>query len=683
MLVRDKDSGKKRLLSGVIRAARYTGLFAKHQVINLELSAFDWVSSKRVNSRIFQNLSVPEIVSKVLADGSRPYECPPPDLSRLHGIRSSAAIDDAEKSQGYPKREYCVQYDESDLAFVTRLLQEEGLGLAYEQCEPEKSSDDPKDLRVMLFDTNEVLSPFDEDVLGVAPIGDGGNTTREIIRELTVAHEVTAMSTVVCDYDWLQPGLSPLHPACEETASDEDAKKRELLVSQPVSTLCGQAPKAGAATSAPVAKLRAELLLERERAQRYRLSGRGNILAFRPGTIFELDAPSSHEHADLDGRRFVITAVRHHGSTGGQNGAGDDTSYENTFDCLPIEVEYRPSNAGPRPIVCGPQTALVVGSKNEEVFTDEHGRIKVRFYWDRAHIINPHLPPEEHSCWIRVAQGWSGSGFGFMFIPRVGTEVVVSFIGGDPDRPLVTGCLYDGLNRPAQIHLPDDKTKSGIVTRSSKPGGAHGENHLLFEDAAGKEVVDLRAQKDLYIKTGNTRTTYIGKGARKAEPTPQPELPTVNLPEGFMPYEPIDPDVKDTQGKHDLTVVMGSQKLTVKQDRDVSVEGISRSLVQGDAREHVGGSRSRHVVGNEFVIVDGNVEQTVANDLKIMAVDGKIELMAEKEISLVMGRAKLTMDIAGNIKIEGANIMLDAAGTLIAKSDGVHTIKGQAVLINE
>src|SRR5690606_2699053 len=189
----------------------------------------------------------------------------------------------------------------------------------------------------------------------------------------------------------------------------------------------------------------------------------------QPGHVFELQG------ADLHDDRYVIVAMSSTG-TAGENGG----EYTNSLRVIPTRMPYRPPPIE-RPMMPGPETATVVGPEGEEIYTDKHGRIKVQFHWDRQGQRNA-----QSSAWIRVSQAWAGPGWGFLFIPRIGMEVIVSFLGGDPDRPIVTGCVYNGSN-PTPYTLPDEKTKSTIKTNSSLGGG--GSNELRFEDKKGSEEV--------------------------------------------------------------------------------------------------------------------------------------------------------------------------------------------------
>src|SRR3989441_2894407 len=230
-------------------------------------------------------------------------------------------------------------------------------------------------------------------------------------------------------------------------------------------------------------------------------TGETNCARLTPGHTFEI---GGHPRKDYNGK-YLIVGAQHHGSQPqalGREGAGSASSYSSSFTCIPADVPYRPPRITPRPMAQGAQTAVVVGPSGEEIHTDEHGRIKVQFHWDREG-----KKDENSSCWIRVAQPWAGPKWGSLFIPRIGWEVVVEFMDGDPDQPLVTGSVYHADN-PPPYSLPGDKTKSTIMSNSSKGGG--GSNELRFEDAKGSEEIYLHGQKDWNVVIENDESDTIG-----------------------------------------------------------------------------------------------------------------------------------------------------------------------------
>ncbi|MDQ3160987.1 MAG: type VI secretion system tip protein VgrG, partial [Pseudomonadota bacterium] len=237
------------------------------------------------------------------------------------------------------------------------------------------------------------------------------------------------------------------------------------------------------------------MMMEAEEASHLRLRGESQIRTLAPGHTFTL-----YDHPfEAFNTKYMVLSVWHHGRNN-LTGSGP-SDYGNGFVVHPHDVTYRAPLTTPKGLVRGPQTALVTGPAGEEIYTDKHGRIKVQFHWDRQGNYD-----DTSSCWVRVAQVWAGNGYGTMFIPRIGMEVVVDFLNGDPDQPLVTGCVYNGVNKPP-YDLPANATRSTLKTLSSKGGG--GTNELRFEDKAGEEEVFLQAQKTLNVLVKADKTENV------------------------------------------------------------------------------------------------------------------------------------------------------------------------------
>lgn len=414
--------------------------------------------SRRKTSRIFQDLTVPEIVKRVAHEIGVPAE--------LHLTRE------------HEKRRYSVQYQETDLVFVRRLLAEEGL-----------------------FDFFLHAPPAD---LDGAPAHDGRETWM-------IASSPSHYPTI--DGDKTLPLREPVLAADDESvhtfAVTDHLREGGALVRGfdyerpkfvPVSEARLPPPKEGLDVSAlrtyehdrvldpeTVGAHVPEIVLDSLRKKARVADGEGDCRRLFPGATFELrgERPSEQDGA------FVVMSVDHAGqqshALGGAAATPDTRVYRNTFRAVPATVALRPKKKPRRPIQ-GTETATVVGPQGDEIHVDEMGRIKIQFHWDLEGKHDDHS-----SCWIRVLQTWAGQAWGSQFIPRVGMEVVVSFVGGDSDRPIVLGCVYNGAT-PTPFALPDEKTKSGLRTRSSPGGG--GFNELSFDDNAGAERVYIHAERD-------------------------------------------------------------------------------------------------------------------------------------------------------------------------------------------
>jgi type VI secretion system secreted protein VgrG len=307
-----------------------------------------------------------------------------------------------------------------------------------------------------------------------------------------------------------------------------------------------------------------------------------DVLGVAPGRWFDLEFGADEPS------RMLVVGVRHVGAAPDADpvaSSSDDPperGYSNGFECLPADTEYRPERVSERPRIQGLHTAVVVGPTNEEIHTDEHGRIRVRMHWDRAKN-----PDADASCWLRVAQSWAGQGWGGVFIPRVGMEVLVAFLDGDPDRPVCVGAVYNGSHRPP-YDLPDERTKSTIRTQSS-PGG-NGYNELTFEDAAGREEVYVRAQRNL-------RTQVLANESRSVG--------------------------------HDQSVEIGhDQTLAIGGDQHTTIKGNQTLTVEGGGTEGLAGTA---------VEVKGAVEIKVTEP-------GTVQIEAAERIVLCVGKSSITID---------------------------------------
>ena len=406
-----------------------------------------WLLTMSSNIRIFQQKHALKIIEELLNEKGIT------DFS-IGDVKSSPEV-----------REYCVQYRETDFNFISRLLEEEGICYFFKHENGKHT--------LILADNVDAhkACPFQEEAVCHAPTS-GENKGYSVIQDLEISQEIRPGKFVLSDFNFETPTTNLLV---------EIEGKEELALSPGVLEIY-DAPGEFYARAAGDAKVKNRI--EEEEVQVVELNGSSDIPPFSSGFKFKL---SDFFRADLNNKHYLLTLVSHSiTQTFGQQ--DKETGYSNSFSCIPITIPYRPVRKTPKPIVEGVHTAIVVGSAGEEIETDEYGRIKVQFHWDRLGKYD-----EKSSCWMRVCQPWAGTKWGAMTIPRVGQEVVVNFIDGDPDRPIVTGTVYNKVNMPPYT-LPDEKTKTTLKTNSSKGGGGY--NELRFEDKAGDEEIFIHAQKD-------------------------------------------------------------------------------------------------------------------------------------------------------------------------------------------
>ncbi|RKG79717.1 type VI secretion system Vgr family protein [Corallococcus terminator] len=643
-----------------------------------------WTLRHTRRSRIFQELTVPQIVHKVLEQGQ---------------VEHRLAL-----SSSYRKRDYCVQYRESDLAFVSRLLEEEGIFYLFEHGEDAHTmvlGDAASANPAMMGDPKLV---FRERSRMVAP--------KEFIHSLSAKLEVQPGAVAMRDFNFTRPAQD-----LGATTSADDGESALEIYDYPG---LYEDPGAGKA----LAKIR----LEELRARVETVSGASYSRRICAGHTFEL---AEHPDSALN-RKYLPLSVKHTGHqiealVAEQASLGAKEGYLNEFLCQPATVPFRPLRSTPRPVIPGAQTAIVVGPSGEEIHTDEHGRIKVQFHWDREGKSD-----DKSSCWIRVSQAWAGPGWGALYLPRIGQEVVVEFLEGDPDRPIITGSVYNGQN-PPPIDLPAEKTKSTL--RSSSSPGGDGFNELRFEDAAGSEEVYFHAQKDLNIVVENDKTQLVG-----GNETLLVKKDRSRTIEGNQSLEVKKNDDSVVGGNQSLavtgnrsTTVMGNHSEAVTGDQSVAVSGnqsvsvtlasaetvgLGKMLNVGGAlavtvgaafNELVGGLKSEQVGGAKVEVVGARKSETVkgsrslqvggdlseevqkSRTLKVekdllLSVGGKlnhavkdaytlsakeIALVAQEQFTLKVGSATLQVKKNGDVVIKGAKIEVTASGDVIIKGSKI------------
>jgi type VI secretion system secreted protein VgrG len=472
-----------RRFCGVVRRVEQGGVVPGHRLARVTLVPALWGLGLRTDSRIFQNQTVPQIVAAVLGEGLRGFQ------------RTTRAV----LHRQYPRREFCAQYRESDLDFVRRLLADEGIAFYFEHT---------GDREVMvLLDGNTpypALETADHQPLRVlGPEADTADV--ESLRSFHRARELRPTTATVRDFDWTQPDLPVHHTA----RTEHDGVEFEHHAAPTALTVGEYDDGAHRYTAAAAdARTQAELLRQALAVDAHRGHGQSNVTGLTPGQTFTVaDDPAAAPNRPPP--RYLVTAAKHTGRSPEvltsdvqrRDALAEGERYHNDYEFLAADVPFRPARLLRRATIAGPQTAIVTGPANEEIHTDVHGRVRVRFHWERRGLTG-----DRASAWVRVAQLWAGGGFGAQFIPRVGMEVVVEFLDGDPDRPLITGCVYNGQNQPPYA-LPGMATRSGIKTDSSPHSGGH--NELRFEDAAGREEVCLRAERDLTEYVGHNHHVHV------------------------------------------------------------------------------------------------------------------------------------------------------------------------------
>ncbi|MHC8327308.1 type VI secretion system Vgr family protein [Pseudomonas sp. LB1P83] len=590
-----------RPLDALVAEIRQLPADATAERYQLVLRPWLWWLTLASNNRVFQNLSTSDIVTTIFkAHGFTDF------LLKLTG--------------SYSPREYCIQYGETDFAFVSRLLEEDGIFWFYTHENGKHT--------LVLGDSNDAFPPIPNGPK-VNYIGQHmGERELHGIRSGHVCLQAVAGVYRATDYEFTTPTTS-LYSQAEAVAGPRSVYEHPGSYN---------------------AKARGDALTKQRvdglRSQEKRFVGESDCRWLVPGHWFTL---AGHDDATLN-IDWVVTAVTHEAS---------HESYQNRFEAIPKAVPFRPQRTTAKPRM-HTQTAIVVGKSGEEIWTDEYGRIKLQFPWDRDGKND-----ETSSCWVRVVLPWSGKGFGMQFIPRIGQEVIVTFIDGDPDRPLVTGCVYNGDNA-LPYALPANQTQSGIKTQSSKGGG--GFNELRFEDKKDAEEVFLQAQKDFKINVLNDTTATVGHD----ETLTVQNARTRTVKEG-------DETVTLEKGKRSVTIQTGSDSLDVKDSRTVKVGA--------DQTHSTGGNYEHKVTGNYSLTVDGNLTIKVTGTLTLQSggsfsIKSGADLTAEASTSVSQKAGTSLSNTAGTSLTNKAGTTLtnDAGVSLMNKGGAEQTVDGGGML---
>ena len=479
-------------------------------------------------SRIFQEKPVPDIVKAVLGEGS---------------VEHRFAL-----SGSYAPREYCVQYRESDFDFISRLLEAEGIFYFFEHAEGSHT--------LVLGDGENAHAELPGGATLPLREADKRAHDEEFISRMERVHRLRPGAVMLRDFDFEKPALDL------STAGDSAEGVAELeLYDYP-----GEYVAPGVGKS--LAKIRME-----EKAQGAQTStGRSVCPRMTPGYLFEAEHPGDGTFTG----KYLVEEVVHSGQQPDTLGGAETLGglYHNDFQCLTQGVPFRPPRLTARPHIPGLQTATVVGPAGEEIHTDKHGRIKVQFHWDREGQRD-----DRASCYVRVGQSWGGMAWGALFLPRIGQEVLIRFLEGNPDRPLIAGAVYNGEN-PTPYGLPGERTKSTLKSASSL--GSDGFNEVRLEDKAGQEEIFAHAQKDEDLLTENDKDQQV-RG-----------------------YEDL------LVKKDRKRTVEGNQRLDVSLDDVRLVEGNQTLQVRGDRTTTTRGSHDESVEGNQAITVSKNVTTTIA-----------------------------------------------------------------------
>jgi type VI secretion system secreted protein VgrG len=587
--------GELRHFHGIVTRFGSTGWVGEYSQYEAVIHPWLWLLKKSSDCRIFQQKSVPDIVKEVCS---------------TYGGQVSLSITGL--TGDYKALDYCVQYRETDFDFVCRLLEDAGIYFYFTY-----TADSHKMVLADSYNTHQDIAGYG--ALKFANAMSSGGITEESVSSWSASGEIQSSSYVLNDYNFEKSAgsISGGMKTISTIKAGFDQAEYEMF-DYP-------GAYAEAADGTPLAKAR----LERLHGQCEVIDGRTDARGLLFGGLFSLvDHPRDDQN-----RKYLVTGTRYQIRGGDYTSGGvADTNVECRFTAIGHTFPYRPSAIIAKPIVQGPQTAMVVGKAGEEIWTDEYGRIKVQFHWDRLG-----KEDEKSSCWVRVSQTWAGKGWGAMTIPRIGMEVIVSFLEGDPDRPLVTGCVYNSDAKPP-YGLPANATRSTFKTNSSKGGG--GFNELRFEDKKGSEEIYMQAERDFNRVVKNNDTLKVGFEVAKE----------------------------------------GNQTIDIKNDQ---IETVGNNLTLS-----VGVDQEIKVGGKEKVTIGDTQTIDVGTDQSIKA-GATIKIEANTSIELICGGSSIKIEPA-KITIKStmievkstANTKIEAGAMMDVKATAIMTIEGAMVKIN-
>jgi type VI secretion system secreted protein VgrG len=461
-----------------------------------------------------------------------------------------------------------------------------------------------------------------------------------------------------------------------------------------------------------------------------RLQGAANAQGIQVGFLLKLEK----HHQDDQNARYLITRTTLRAQVSAYEGdGGHHGEIHCEFAAIPEKQQFRPERRTPKPFVQGPQTAVVVGPSGEELFTDKYGRVKVQFHWDR---LGKH--DDKSSCWVRVSHPWAGKNFGVMHVPRIGQEVVVDFLEGDPDQPIITGRVYNAEQMPPW-ELPANATQSGILTRSSKGGAVANANAIRFEDKKGSEQLWIHAEKNQDIEVENDETHWVGHDRTKTidhdetvhvkhdrtETVDNNETITI----GVNRTESVGNNETITIGSNRTESVGANESITIGANRSITVGasetatvalqrthtvGVNETIAIGAAQEvaigaaqtiAVGAAQSTTVGADQSTQVGGKQSTTVGKDRSVdvsgaqsttvgkarttsvgeddkLTVGKNLVIEASDSVSITTGSASITMKKDGTITIKGKDITIDGSGKINVKASGDIVMKGSKILQN-
>jgi type VI secretion system secreted protein VgrG len=670
------QEGKYRFINGIATRFSCVGGSGRYTVYRATLRPWLWLLTRNTDCRIFQNETVPDVIMKCFRQ---------------------AGFSDFDKNFGrsYRSWEYICQYRESTFNFVSRLMEQEGIYYYFKH-------EDGKHTLYMTdyYSGHEAEEGYEE--IPFFPPYPGEQRERDHIDGWRVTQEIQPGRFSLNEFDFKKPKAGLV-----AVVNSPDTKSEQEMYDYP-----------GEYEEFSDGEMYNRMRMEQAVSQYEIVEGQGNARGLVVGAHFTLkDFPRDDQN-----REYLVTGATFSLDTGefeSTHRTGPKVTYRVSFQALESNTPFRPARETPKPEIAGPQTAIVTGGSGDEIYTDQYGRVKVKFHWDRAPG-----KTETSSCWVRVSQIWAGANWGAIHIPRVGQEVVVEFLEGDPDRPLVTGRVYNANTMPPYT-LPVNKTQSGIKSRSTKGGSATNFNELRFEDKKGEEQVYVQAEKNMdslvkadeTLTVGANRTKAVGKDEKTTIGQNRTEMVTLNetieigvdrteTVGGSETINIVGPRLEtllatetlviagartETVGAAetinlgaartttivgaDTLIVGGGYSMVVSGAGTMAMTGAMSTTVGGGSTTAVAGAQSVSVAKDSSLSVSGKRSQEIGKD-DSLEVGKKLVINAGDEITFKTGSASITLKKNGDITIKGKNISLQGSGSINTKASGTVTVKG-------
>jgi len=658
-----------RYLNGIISRFAHTGFDGDLTCYQATLVPWLWLLTRTTDCRIFQDQTVPDIIKA---------------LFREHGYTD---FEECLATELYCPRSYCVQYRETDFAFISRLLEQEGIYYYFKH-------ENGKHTLVLAdsYGAHDTIPGYE--AIPYYPPDETARRERDHIHDWSVAGSLQSGAFAYTDFDDTAPRKRLLtmrhHP-------HEHARRDLERFDYP-----------GGYTQYDQGDDWGRVRMEAQHVDYETAQGAGNARGLATGALFTL---TGYPRQDQN-REYLIISTEYQlqsDAFGSSSAADAGPVFHCEFTALDAKTPYRPPRNTPKARVQGPQTAIVVGPAGQEIWTDKYGRVKVQFHWDRYGQSD-----EKSSCWVRVSQPWAGKGWGTVAIPRIGQEVIVDFLEGDPDRPIITGRVYNDVNTPPW-ELPANMTQSGILSRSSKGGSGANANAIRMEDKKGAEQLWIHAEKDQDSEVENDETHWVGHDRTKTIDNDETShikhdrTETVDNDETLSIHgkrtETVDKDETitihrnrtETVDQNETITIHGARTERVDKNETITIDGGRTETVAEDETITIKGGRIESVTKNESITISGGRTESVAKDESVsisgarshsvtkddsLKVGKNLVIDAGDAVTIRTGKASISMNKDGTITIQGKDITVKGSGGINAKATKNVVIKGKKILEN-